>query len=372
MKPREMGNGKWEMLRRKVLTVLLVFISHFPFPVSHASDGFQFLELPADARRAAMGAAGAALADDAAGAAANPAAYAEAGRDELSFSYTSTVEDGALGTASYMHALASGGGLGVRVLSMDYGTFAGYDASDGKAADYGARDLSLSAGYGHPWGSSWRWGASLGHVSSTLADASADTMEGNLGVLWSPAGAGAWSRLKLGAALRHLGSGGSFEKETAALPRTLALGASWKGFSEAWVISADMERPRAGGGVFAVGQELWFSRVLALRAGWRSDRDMAGAFSLGLGARFRDVRVDYAFAVGAGAFADTHRMGVSWRFGGSVESLYEEAARLMQKGDAAEAALKLKKVLDLNPRHRRALFLLREAAERMKEEGLGQ
>ena len=42
----------------------------------------------------------------------------------------------------------------------------------------------------------------------------------------------------------------------------------------------------------------------------------------------------------------------------------------MQKGDTAEAVLLLKKVLDLNPGNRRAMLLLREAAESMKREGL--
>jgi hypothetical protein len=340
--------------------------SHLSRP--YAADGFQFLELQAEARRAAMGGAGAALSDDAGAFAANPAALGETGRDELSLSYMSYVEGGALGAAAYAHPLASGAGWGLRALSLDHGTFDGFDAMGDKSASYGAKDLSLALGYGRPLGASWRWGASAGHVRSTLADASADTVEAGFGLLWAPAGVGPFSRLRLGAAVRHLGSGGSFEKEQTALPRVLAAGASWRGFSDAWILAVDAEKPRTGSAGFKVGQEIWFSRVLALRAGYRSDRDLAESFSLGLGVRFRDLRVDYAFAASQGSFAEAHRLGFSWRFGGKAEALYEEAARLMQRGDPADAALKLKKVLDLEPRHRGALLLLREAAERMKDE----
>lgn len=336
-----------------------------------ASDGFRFLELQSDARRAALGGAGTALADDAAGIASNPAGLGEAGRDELSLSYMTYAVDTSLGSAAYVHPLATGG-VGLRVLTLDYGTLDGFDATGGRASPYSATDLSLSAAYGRPWGSSWRWGASLGQVQSSVGDLSAETVEAGAGVLWAPPGTGALSRLRLGAALRHAGSGAAFEKESAALPRVLAAGMSWRGFSEAWVLAVDAEKPRTGGTRLRAGQELWLSQVLVLRAGWQSDQDLAGSLSLGLGVRFRDLRVDYAFAGGDGSFDNVHRMGISWKFGGKVEALYEEAARALQKGDSAEAVLKLKKVLDLDPRHRRALALIREAALQMQREGLNK
>jgi hypothetical protein len=335
-----------------------------------ASDGFEFLEMKSDPRRAALAGAGVALTGDAVFSA-NPAGLAETARDEISLSYASGVVGTSFGGASYVHPL-SAGGAGLRVLSLDYGTFDGYDASGGRAAGYAAKDLSLSAGYGRAWGNAWRWGGAVGQVRSTLGDASAETLEGNAGVLWAPSDVGPFSGLKLGAAVRHLGAGGSFEKERAPLPRTAAVGLSWKAFAESWLLAADVEKPRTGKTAFAAGQELWVSPGLALRAGWRSDQDLTGAFTLGLGMRFKDLRVDYAFAPGQGRFGDTHRAGLSWRFGGQVEALYEDAVRLLQKGDTAEAVLKLKKVLDLSPRHRRALSLMREAAERMRNEGLGR
>jgi hypothetical protein len=353
------------MIRRAATLLSLLFAAG----ALSASEGFRFLELQADARRAALGGAGAALTDDASAFSVNPAALAEAGRDEISFSYMSYVLDSSLGAASYVHPLSTGG-LGLRAVALDYGALDGYDASGAKTSAYAAKDLSLSAGYGRAWGSSWRWGASVGEVRSSLGDVSAETVEAGAGVLWAPPGLGPLSRLRLGAAVRHLGAGGSFETEPAALPRTVAAGAAWSGFSESWLLAADVEKPRSGSARFVVGQELWISRALAFRAGWRSDQDLAGAFTMGLGARFRDLRVDYAFASGEGRFGNTHRLGFSWRFGGQAEALYDQAVELLRKGDAAEAVLKLKKVLDLAPRHRRALSLMREAAERMKDEGL--
>jgi hypothetical protein len=118
----------------------------------------------------------------------------------------------------------------------------------------------------------------------------------------------------------------------------------------------------------SIGQELWMYNLMAFRAGYQSGRDSGSGFSLGMGFRFHTVRVDYSFVGNTASMEDTHRIGLVFRFGGAKDRLYQEALSLQRKGLNAEAILKLKEVLDVDPSHKGAIRALKDAVRALTEE----
>jgi hypothetical protein len=324
--------------------------------------GFDFLNDPPGARSAAMGGTAASAADDAEAALWNPAALAELRRRQVSFGYASFFDGMSQGTLAYGHPLSSGA-LGFGVRSADSGDIPSYSNGDIRSGSYAVKDLCLSAGYARAWGG-WRWGANLKRVSESLAGRSAGVMAADLGVVrhgdeWPVA---------FSAALRNVGGKASFAQEKFVLPRSLDLGANVRLMGDAVLAAAETRRGADGENVYAAGMEVWTRNALAVRAGWESGDRAGRGLSLGLGVRIQGMRLDYAFLPQGNGFSPTHRMGLSWAFGGEGDKSYEEGLKLLQEGRNAEAVLKFQKALDADPRHVRAIRALREAARRLNAE----
>lgn len=324
--------------------------------------GFDFLNDPPGARSAAMGGAVSAAGDDAEASLWNPSILAGLRQRQASVGYASRLDGMAQASLAYGHPVASGAlGLGVRTL--DSGDIPSYDDQDGAKAAYDAKDLCLSAGYARASGA-FRWGVNVKQVRETLAGRSADAVAADVGVGFQKK---SWP-VALGAALRNAGGKASFLREKVALPRSLDLGAAARFLGEAVVVTAESRRGADGDSSFAAGAEAWLYNVLALRAGWEGGERAGDGATLGLGIRLRDLRVDFAFAGHGRGFSPTHRMGISWRFGGAGERAYQEGLGLLQRGQAAEAVLKFQQALDADPGHAPAIRAMREAVRRVREE----
>ena len=330
--------------------------------------GFDFLQLTDGPRQAAMAGTGIAVADDVGNASANPAALGRIRRSEVSFTGMRYVESGSYGGLRIAESLKSGGALGLEVHSFDFGGFDTFDGSGSRTGSAKAGDLLYSLGYGRSFGPSFFAGGRVGRITEKIADRSGSTWTADAGALYVPYVDGWLSHTRFGVAAKNIGPGAAFQSEKTSLPRTLGAGAACQLFSEALTAAADLEKPSVGSAVLSLGGELWVNRGLALRAGWLQSKDFSNGFRVGFGMRFGDFGLDYSLQTDNGGFGDVHRIGVSFRFGGREEALYQEGVRLLQEGRVGEAILKFNEVLEINPTHRRAVERLREAALKLKEE----
>jgi tetratricopeptide (TPR) repeat protein len=333
---------------------------------SAGEEGFQFLKLGASPRSAALGGTGVCAESGEEALSLNPAGLGELRWKEASFSYGDQMESmnqGALTLAGNTKR----GGIGVQAQSLQFGTIPGTDLSGNPTSAFSANDLSLAVGIGRRiWEDHASWGASVKQVSETIDGIKGTAYALDLGVVreWKAAS------LRAGLDARNLGSGAKFDEEKTSLPQSFDAGVSWKGFSEAVTAAVEVHKTGENTTFLSGGIEAWLQNALAFRAGYRTDGDVGRRFSLGLGFRLRDIRVDYAFA-DAGSFGGTHRVGIQWRFGNEAQSLYEEGAALSQKGLYPEAILKFKEALDLDPNHRAAARGLRDAVQRLNGEMRG-
>jgi hypothetical protein len=323
--------------------------------ISHGGagkDGFRFLLFPPGARQAALGGAATGT-DDVDSAAGNPALASRARVDELSAGWTAMPGVMSQSRLAILHPLKSGIVHG-RVHLISYEDIPRYDGMGQKTGTFGAQDAAFTLGIGRPLGRAGCWGLNVKSAQETIAGHSSRTTlfdAGWAGRFWS-------NRAVLSASLENIGPGA---------PRILVAGTAVRSFSGRSVTGAEAFRSSDGTGV-RLGQEYWVADTLALRAGYRSDEDASKGLSFGLGFRLGPFRVDYAFSDSGNPFGASHQVGLVWRFGGATERAYREGVAMTQRGEYAEAILKLKEVLDADPNHLDALRALREAADGLAKE----
>lgn len=166
----------------------------------------------------------------------------------------------------------------------------------------------------HYLGLSGKW------IRSTLAEAyRATAYAGDLGYLVRAPEPG----FSLGASVLNIGQKMTFISEGDPLPLTYRAGVAWKPLlPDTLTLPARQEvtfvgdayylaRERAWRGM--VGAEYTTLRRFAVRFGYRLNDDIAG-FTVGLGASFGPLGVDYAWGM-TDSLSDTHRFAFIWRFG---------------------------------------------------------
>lgn len=281
----------------------------------------EFLRIGVGPRAVALGEAYTGLADGALSLAYNPAGPAFLRRTELNLAHDEYAaglrhEWAAVSVPTPWGAFSAGANL----LLVE--AFESYDSFDRPSGETSASDGAYLLGYAAPLTPTLAVGGSAEFVSSRLHETTGRTVAGNAGVLWRPV-----PSLSLGAAVLHLGPGLRYVSETADLPMTVRGGLAWtpfdpKDFPHYFTATVDGVKVRGDSAAVRGGLELWYDRVLALRAGGRSDSEVGPGYSLGMGARVisRDsfeMDFDYAFT-DSGRFAETHRVGVSLRFGEAI------------------------------------------------------
>jgi hypothetical protein len=133
-------------------------------------------------------------------------------------------------------------------------------------------------------------------------------------------------RLEIGGALRNLGSKISYKSASHDLPRTTALGVAARLMDrkDYGTVTAGLQiekllddawQSRLGGEYQTGGPEA--PRVFFLRAGYRPQSSGEG-FSVGFGAREKNLQIDYAFVNGT-ELENTHRVTLVFRFGRYIE-----------------------------------------------------
>lgn len=279
------------------------------------TTGFAFLELPAGARVAALGGAGATLAGGPSALFWNPAGIAPA----------EAWTDRSHGLASFDHhesiqsfrqeivggVLQKGGdGLGLALNAHYTDAIDQRDELGNLTGTFGASDFAVAFGLAKTAAPGLRLGGALQWTHEDLGGNGASAFALSAGGLYAlPSVAG----LTLGASLRNLGGSPSFKAvdgsdgASVSQPATFQLGASYG--KATWRAAADLVKLKGDSMEERLGLEFRPMPVLALRAGYMIGLDAAD-LTAGAGIAVGRFDIDYAFVPYHDDLGSSHRFGL--------------------------------------------------------------
>jgi len=285
---------------------------------AQGTSGAQFLGVGVGARAVGMGGAFVSVADDGTALHWNPAGLTQAAGHRLTLSHVSWLSDATYQYAGYVAPLGSDAAVGA---ALEQGSVSWDNTGEGS---FDSGDFAAAFGYGRRLRPNLGVGADIKFVSSTLGDAEASSYALDLGVVYRLSGSA-----RIGAVVRNLGPGLTFESESDPLPATFVVGGSYR-----WrdvLLSADLEKVNDIGATARLGAEYTPAANLALRGGWIVGEDGAlSSVTGGVGVNWSDVwALDYAYR--SSDIGGTHQFALSAGFG-AAEGLAAPPASAAEGG----------------------------------------
>ncbi len=358
---------------KRIFTAVLLFLLGFHAePVladGKGSTGFNFLKIGVGARQMAMSNCAVAVDGDVNSASYNPATLADVAQQEIGFLHTQYLEEIKYQYAGYVYPHSKYGAFGLTYHNVSYGDIQGYDRNNKRTSMLSPSDTAFGVTYAKTIRQNLQFGITSRYLREDLVAASASAYSFDLGGLYRLPGTQWWSKVAAGAAIRNMGTKATFITEATSLPLEYDLGLSYTDWGGRLVGTFEMRKPTDGNLGFAMGGEVTTRRFLALRAGYRSDKDIAPNFTMGFGLLFwnESLKFDYAF-VPYENLTSVHRFGVTYRFGGIAKRHYKEGIRLMRAGRFADAILEFDKVLQQDPNHYMAARYMKLCSDQLKKE----
>jgi hypothetical protein len=302
-----------------VLTVLFLVVVPSVECWSQGTSGAQFLGIGMGARSVGMGGAYVSLATDGSALYWNPAGLSQTTRMRLSVSHVSWLDDASYEYASFATPLGSNGSVG---LALEQGSLSWDNTGSGT---FEAGDFSGVVGYARRLRPNLGVGGSVKYLRSSLGDAGASSYALDIGAVYALS-----KSATIGAAVRNLGPGLTFEVESDPLPATITVGGSYL-WNDA-VFALDFEKVNDSEVTTRAGVEYSPVRYLALRGGMILGGDTAlSSFTGGVGLNW-DERwaIDYAYRPtdlgGTHWLALTAGLGSELSAGGAEETTYRGTA----------------------------------------------
>ncbi|HBL17283.1 MAG: hypothetical protein A2X36_00185 [Elusimicrobia bacterium GWA2_69_24] len=300
---------------RKAILIGLLLLPARAFAAG-GGDPFVFLLLPTDARSVGLGGSAVALSADAGAVFRNPGALADSPHNGAAFMHNQHFE----GVRQQVFSTVFRNGLGFGVNRLSYGSIPRTTVSNPSGSglgSYSAADLAVAAGYGRRLNSFMTLGAALKYVQSDIAGFSA-----------RGAALDAGGRLELepiyevplvlGWAVQNLGLvRPRYASTTEDFPTVLRLGAAYDLAFLGQKLTAAFELDKEANDDVTLHPGLEWLPVpwFAARAGYDGRNQAGPGVTAGVGWRLKDLSLDYAF-VPFGDLGDSHRIGISMRWGG--------------------------------------------------------
>lgn len=288
---------------------MLTRISLLPVLLTVAVTGsvqaqtFRFLDVPFDARAAAMGGAPVALPDPTLGMMhANPAYLADTHHRQLAFGVATQIEDTRFSTVQTAWHVDGLGTIGVGVRHVAYGGLVERDATGQDLGGFRASDLAVKTAFAAQAGTAVRYGVALDLVRSEYTFVRSTAWAASAGLLLTLPDAST-----LGLSLLHAGSQlSTFDGVEEALPLDVRLGYSRRlrylpfrfSVTAQGLHDPDVSNPMnhvEAGGEFLFGPNVHvrFGYDHRLREQLRfEDRIDLSGYSMGLGLRIKGIRLD--------------------------------------------------------------------------------
>ena len=163
-------------MKRKPLFVVLFLCCHYAHAQVGGQRSFDFLNIPGDARTAALGGANVSLADgDVNSIAQNPALLDSAMHNHLSLSYLNYLGGVNFSNLSYARTLEKYGHWGVNLKYINYGSITSYDPSGFELGTFNSNEFVLAISHGRETGV-FSLGGSLKFALSDIAGFKANAL----------------------------------------------------------------------------------------------------------------------------------------------------------------------------------------------------
>lgn len=274
-----------------------------------------FLLIGVGAGAAGMGGAYSAISQGASAVYWNPAGLVGMERAEVSFSHYSWYQDINLEHGAIAFPLGERLTVAASVTFLDYGMIEGYDLNGMPTGEITAYDWSggLSVGFGLT--DQLSVGATGKFVNQKMANISAATVAGDLGITYRA------DRFAAALVLTNNGKSMKFDEYNEKLPAAARLAVAISPFSPLFTTSVEVEKRIEGDLVVRQGTQLGFAERYFLRAGFSyfpSDdlRPFGSGFSMGAGLRLSRATMDYAYSTrDSYAGEDLHRFSLTLALG---------------------------------------------------------
>lgn len=274
---------------------------------------FSFLKINAGARAVGMGGAFTGLADDENSLYYNPAGIATMERDGIILGYHNYFAGLQSGTVGAIRIYGKHH-IGAYINYLNYGTFVQTDNLGNIEGEFGGGDLLFGLTYARRYNDYLFFGMTGKIIYEKIQDYSATGLAIDLGVKYR----GDRDRWSAGIMLQNLGvqlsNFTSADKES--LPTTLRVGGGIRPRGLPMQFASDIVIPADNKPYLTLGAEYYELDPLFIRAGYNrsglnyrasdSDDRLAG-INLGLGFKWKDKQISYAFSPGAD-LGDSHRI----------------------------------------------------------------
>lgn len=301
-----------------------------------------FLKLGSGARPAAMGEAYVGLADDASGIAYNPAGMAQSLAGELEATHTEWFQGLRYENLNGVFSLGDGGMVGgtLNFLAVPQLTRTEQIANTSdpslnfrEIGSFQPFDLQAAIAYARPVYHNVLAGANFKLLSQSLDDKSTFGIGLDLGFLYQTPVKG----LTAGFSAQNLGTPIKLKREAFDLPLLLRLGAAYKLFDDALLVTVESDMPTDNALVFAAGLEYTVAGKFFPRIGYRYN-SIFNPWSAGIGMQFDPWGFDLS-VVPFGELGLTYRGSINWHFGKPGANLDARMAYASTLGDGKPAVL---------------------------------
>jgi len=262
------------------------------------------------ARSLGLGGAFVAAADEPLGVMWNPAGLSMMFQNEAHFETARLQESTSLYSFGFAIPSRKLPSIGVTILALNSSEFERTSELNESLGSFGEGELAFILSGSKAISPRFSLGANVKIIRQSVEEFGATGFGGDLGLLYDLT-----PTIRLGATLVNLGGPNlTLRQESETYPAMLRWGAATRLFRGRALVSVELDHASGFGTTFHAGTEYWLFPSVGVRLGYNSDAAAAGmSYRLPSG-----LRLDYA--VSDQELGMTHRLGVSFRFGGFFAS----------------------------------------------------
>jgi FlgD Ig-like domain len=327
-------------MNMRKMFVLLALLSPFGAGIAGPADAADqsagvagdWLARYTDARSLGLGGAFVALADEPMGALWNPAGLSLLYQNEAHFETARLYED--TGTYGVGFAMPSRHlpSFAVSILSLNSGSFDRTDELNDPLGSFSESDLVLLLSASKSFSPRFAAGVNLKVVRQSVEEFGATGVGGDLGLMYDLTPA-----LRVGASVQNIGGPHLSLRDTQEdYPQHYRAGLAARVFGGKGLVSGELDQTDVTGLSMHVGGEYWLYPQVAVRAGYNDD-----APSGGMSYRFPSG-FEVRYALTDGDLGMTHRLGVSYRFGGFFANSEADPEVFSPLGERSVTKIQLK------------------------------
>ncbi|MDE0397027.1 MAG: PorV/PorQ family protein [Candidatus Poribacteria bacterium] len=273
-----------------------------------------FLKIGVGAKAMGMGESQVAATDDLYASYWNPAGLAKLQKPQLALMHNEWFADINHEFVGIALPLGSIGTVGASASYLSFGELQGRDRDGNETAIFRPYDLAMIFSYARGFGNSFALGANAKFLREQIADETGTGIAFDFGALYTFPD----MPLSLGVNAQHLGPRVTFIEEAFGLPVTIRLGAAYRLWNEALVLTTDVIRPTDNDIAIGLGAGYTIGNILQLRTGYKyqiggNDLGAISGLTGGFGLTLLRFQVDYAL-VPFGVLGLTHRFSLVANF----------------------------------------------------------